>query len=163
MNAPATLSHLQAIGADLRACCDALDDAESQRNFLRNMHSALPDEITAWHCYAEDRIAMCPQYRALTDEAKRAVTWGICPMGNLVCRVGMPVETQHIEAAAEFLRQCRDAVAEDDDVWETAENARAELLAVLEDRDAEEDALAEWRVRRHERDTSWQSIGVFGD
>ena len=163
MNAPATIQQIRAIGADIRECCDALDDAESVRNFLRNLYASLPIDVSTWHCYAEDRIAMCPQYRALSDEARRAVTWGICPMGKLTCRAGLPVSLADLEAAAEFLRQCRDAVAEDDDVWETAENARTELLCVIEDREREEEAIAEWRVARHERDTSWQGFGLRGE
>ncbi len=163
MNAPATLQHLQAAGADLRECCDALDDAQCRRNFLRDLYDSLPLDVLTWHCYAEDRIALSPVYRALSDEAKRAVQWGICPMHKLVDRVGMPVETQHIRSAEDFLRQCRDVVAEDDEVWCTAENARQELLAVLKDRDAEEEAIAEWRVRRYERDTSWQGFGIVGE
>jgi hypothetical protein len=153
MNAPATLSHLQAIGADLRACCDALDDADSLRGFLRNMHSSLPADVLAWHCYATDRIEMTPQYRALSDEAKRAVQWAFCPLSSrLVCRVGMAIDTTELQAAEDFLRQCRDSVEESDDVWETAENAREELIAAIRGREQDEGALIEWRdnVKQYE-------------
>jgi hypothetical protein len=156
MNAPATIQQLQAAGADLRACCDALDDAESVRGFLRNMHDALPAEILAWHCYADDRIVMCPQYRALTDEAKRAVQWALSPMtSRLVCRVGMAIESVELVAAAEFLRVCRDSVAEDDEVWTTAENAREELIATIQGREQEEAALIDWRADLRE----WERLG----
>lgn len=163
MNAPAIQQHIQAIGADLRECCDALDDAECARNFLRDLYASLPADVFTWHCYAEDRIAMCPQYRALSDEAKRAVQWGFVPTGRLVCRAGLPVALADLESAAEFLRRCRDSVAEDDDVWECAETARDELLAVIADREREEEAIAEWRVARYERDTSWQGFGLRGE
>jgi hypothetical protein len=156
MNAPAIVSHLQAAGADLRACCDRLDDAESVRGFLKNMHDSLPADVLAWHCYAADRIEMSPQYRALTDEAKRAVQWGFCPFTNkLVCRVGMAIETVELVAAAEFLRRCRDSVAEDDEVWTTAETARDELLAEIRGREQEESALIDWRDDRRE----WERLG----
>jgi hypothetical protein len=156
MNAPAIVSHLQAVGADLRACCDALDDADSERHFLRDMHDSLPADVLAWHCYADDRIALCPQYRALTDEAKRAVQWALSPMtSRLVCRVGMAIETSELQAAAEFLRQCRDSVAEDDEVWTHAETAQDELLAEIQGREQEESALIDWRDDRRE----WERLG----
>jgi hypothetical protein len=156
MNAPAIVSHLQAVGAELRACCDALDDADSARYFLRDMHDALPVEILTWHCYADDRIVLCPQYRALTDEAKRAVQWALSPMtSRLVCRVGMAIETAELVAAAEFLRQCRDSVADDDEVWAHAETARDELLAEIQGREQEESALIDWRDDRRE----WERLG----
>jgi hypothetical protein len=156
MNAPAAVPYLAAIGADLRACCDALDDADSVRGFLRNMHDALPADILAWHCYATDRIEMSPQYRALTDEAKRAVQWALSPMtSRLVCRVGMAIETNELQDAAEFLRQCRDSVEESDEVWETAETARDELLAEIRGREQEESALIDWRDDRRE----WERLG----
>lgn len=149
MNAPATLPHLQAIGAEVSDLCDRLDDAECRRNFLRDFFATLPLDVATWQCFAEDRLLLSPAYRALTDDAKRAVQWAIFKTGRLVCRAGMAIETQHLQAAEDYLRQCRDAVAEGDDVWEVAENARAELSGVIRDREQEEDSLAEWcRTRR---------------
>jgi hypothetical protein len=156
MNAPAVIPHLEAVRLELRACCDALDDADSVRGFLRNMHDSLPADVLAWHCYADDRIVLCPQYRALTDEAKRAVQWALSPMtSRLVCRVGMAIETSELQTAAEFLRQCRDSVAEDDEVWAHAETARDELLAEIQGREQEESALIDWRDDRRE----WERLG----
>lgn len=153
MNAPATLQHIRAIDAELVALCDRLDDAECARNFLRDLYSSLPLDVATWHCYAEDRIVMTPAYRALSDDARRAVQWAICPTGRLVCRAGMAISTEHIAAAEDYLRQCRDAVAEDDEVWQVAENSRSELEAVIDEREREEESLAEWcnTQREHER------------
>ena len=147
MNAPAAVPYLAAIGADLRACCDALDDAESVREFLKNMHDALPAEILAFQCVEEDRIQMCPQFRALCADAKTAVRWAMFhyhtkfPAG----RLAMPISDDDLQAAAEFCRQGRDSVAESDDVWSALQNAHAELCAVQTYRQQEADALADWR------------------
>jgi hypothetical protein len=155
MNAPAIVSHLQAAGADLRACCDALDDADSVRGFLRNMHDALPAEILAFQCVEEDRIQMCPQFRALSADAKTAVKWAMFhyntkfPAG----RLALPISDDDLHAAVEFCRQGRDSVDESDDVWSLLTNAHAELCAVQEYREQEADALGEWtrNVREYER------------
>jgi hypothetical protein len=147
MNARATIQQLQAIGADLRACCDALDDADSVRGFLRNMHSALPAEILAFRCLDEDRIQMCPQFRALSADAKTAVKWAMFhyntkfPAG----RLALPISDDDLHAAVEFCRQGRDSVDESDDVWCALQNAHAELCAVVEYRQQEADALTDWR------------------
>ena len=154
MNAPATLTHLQAIGAEFRACCDALDDAQCARNFLRDFHDSLPIDVSTWHCYAEDRIALSPQYRALSDDAKRAVQWALSPMSSrLVCRAGLPIDVEHMQAAAEFCRMGRDSVSEDDDAWAALENAHKELRGAMKDRDDEDEALAAYQEDRYTRGT----------
>lgn len=154
MSAPALIPYLEAVRLDLRACCDALDDAESVRNFLRNLHDALPAEILAWHCYAEDRIEMSPAYRALSDDAKRAVQWALSPMSSrLVCRSGLPIDTAHLQTAAEFCRMGRDSVSESDDAWAALENAYNELRGAIKDREDEDEALAAYQEDRYTRGT----------
>ena len=157
MNAPATLSHLQAVGAEFRTLCDKLDDAECLRGFLRHMHDSLPAEILAFRCLDEDRIQMCPQFRALSEDAKKSVRWAMFnyhtkfPAG----RLSMPITDEDLHAAAEFCRMGRDSVAEDDDVWATLTNAHAELCAVQEYREQEADALVDWREDRR----VWERLG----
>jgi hypothetical protein len=58
-------------------------------------------------------------------------------------------------AAAEFLRICRDAVDESDEVWATAETARDELIAAIQGRERDEAALIDWRDDRRE----WERLG----
>jgi hypothetical protein len=155
MNSPAIVPHLQAAGADIRAVCDALDDAESVRGFLRNMHDALPASILAFQCIDEDRIQMSPQFRALSADAKTAVRWAMFhyhtkfPSG----RLALPISDEDLKAAVEFCRQGRDSVDESDDVWATLTNAHAELCAVQDYREQEADALGEWNnnVREYAR------------
>lgn len=133
MTTPTVVPYLQAVADEFRILCDRLDDADSVRGFLRNLHASLPADVLAWHCYAEDRITLSPQYRALSHDPRRAVDWGIVPVGRLIGRAGMPISLDDLESAAEFLRQCRDAVADDDDVYETAVNARENVLARIDD------------------------------
>lgn len=161
MNAPAIVSSLQAIGDELQSLCDRLDDAECARNFLRDFFASLPIEVATWHCYAEDRIVLDPAYRALSDDARRAVQWGICPVGKLTCRAGMAIGMEHLQAAAEFLRVCRDSVAEMDDVWECAENARTELLAKIKARELDELMCAEWRAKQYDNGREAFSQGMW--
>jgi len=89
---------------------------------------------------------MCPQFRALSADAKTAVRWAMFhyhtkfPAG----RLAMQITDEDLHAAVEFCRQGRDSVAESDDVWSALQNAHAELCAVVEYRQQEADALTDW-------------------